>query len=255
MTRYAIIEDNLFALQNLRQNVERLRHDYEMVYSGGSIAGAVEFLRSGTPVDLIFMDIELSDGPCFQIFEQIQTVVPIIFTTAYDDFALRAFKVNSVDYLLKPVTGGDVAAALDKYELLHTAGAATSPAAAQPAEARPAADAAAGRVLTVSGDSYSYIDLDDVAWFKSEDNYIFACLSDGGKKMINLTNLSKLEQVLPADRFFRLSRSFVASISSVENVSKYFRGRLMVTLRREGETEKVSVTSGRRDEFLAWLGH
>lgn len=246
MTRYAIIEDNPFALQNLRLNVERLRHGYELVYSGGSITDAVNFFRSGMDVDLVFMDIELSDGPCFRIFEQIKTVVPIIFTTAYEDFALRAFKVNSIDYLMKPVTESDIAGALDKFELLnntlHT-------------EPKPASDSAAERVLTVNGDCYSYIDLEDVAWFKSEANYIYACLKHGGEKMINLTNLSKLEQVLPHDRFFRLSRSIIASITSIDSVSKHFRGRLLVTLRRGEITEKVSITAGRRDEFLAWLGH
>lgn len=190
MTRYAIIEDNTFAMQHLRMEIGRLRPEWTNVFTGKSIDETVRFLKEGNNVDLIFMDIELTDGECFEIFDRVDTDVPVIFTTAYSDFAIRAFKVNGIGYLLKPVSARDLADALSKFEYLrakmdqpHTPDAKEE---GEKSQGNPA-----NRILTVSGDRYDYINIDDICYFVSEESYVFACLNDGKRKLINLPNLTR----------------------------------------------------------------
>lgn len=254
MTRYAIIEDNQFAMEHLCQSVKRLRRDYEPVFKASSVKETVDFLKSSPEVELIFMDIELADGKCFAIFDQIKTVIPIIFTTAYDEFAIQAFKVNGIDYLLKPVSDQDLAYAIDKFEHLSSVRNPQPQVSPAVEESPTVSYAKTGRILTVSGEKYGYIAIDDIAYFISEDNYVFACLNSGGHRLVNLTSLSYLEPMLPSDRFFRLSRSIIASIKSIESVSKYFRGRLLVKLKSGNEQREVIVSASNRDTFLEWLG-
>jgi DNA-binding LytR/AlgR family response regulator len=252
MIKYAIIEDNPFAMEHLRLAVSHLRHEYELVFTATSVEETTRYLQSSPDIQLIFMDIELSDGKCFTIFERVATVVPIIFTTAYDDFAIQAFKVNGVDYLLKPIEENALAHAIDKFEHLRLTGN-VSPA---PMMEEPTSNAGnkVKRILTVSGDKYSYIKLSDVSFFMSEDNYVFVYLKEADRRMINLNNLSELEKILPGEDFFRISRNVIASIDCIKVVSKYFRGRLLVKLESYKESPEISVSASKRDQFLEWLG-
>lgn len=245
--RYAIIEDNAFALEMLKRTVAKLRPDYELVFTGGSVASAIQLLESDIKTDLIFMDIELSDGNLFNVIDEFRTVAPIIFTTAYDEFAIQAFKLNGVDYILKPISDAELGNALDKFEMLRHMATEQSSTIAPTTQAH-------SRILVVCGDKYSYIDSAEVGYFLSEDNYIFAYLKNGGRRMINLKNLYELEQILPPKDFFRLSRKVITSISSVATVSKFLRGRLMVTLQTADGAYKVSVSASHRIDFLNWLG-
>ena len=116
---YAIIENEEYAKRMLEHSISTLRPDYRLVFTSDNIADTVDWLASRADVDLIFMDIELDDGNCFDIFNQVHVDTPVIFTTAYDDYAIKAFKVNSVDYLLKPVKQSELQTALTKMEALH----------------------------------------------------------------------------------------------------------------------------------------
>ena len=118
--RYAIVENEELALLNMRRSVEELRPDYLLVFTAESVEDTITQLQAHTQLDLIFMDIELTDGNCFQIFQQVKVATPIIFTTAYDDYAIQAFKVNSIDYLLKPISDRELQRAIEKFEMLHT---------------------------------------------------------------------------------------------------------------------------------------
>lgn len=245
--RYAIVEDNPFAMNHLLMMIGKLRPRWKNVFTGGTVTRAVEFLESGEEVDLIFMDIELSDGKCFNIFERTSTLVPVVFTTAYDEYALKAFKVNGVDYLMKPVTEKDLGHAIDKFE--HVASARPSPA----PEAKPTGYSES-RILTVSDDRYSYIQVKDVAYFISEDNYVFAEMKKGGRRLLNIANLSEIEKITPPDSFFRVSRGIITSIDAVVSASKYFRGRLLLKIATSRGVIEVTVPASRRDDFLRWLG-
>lgn len=246
--RYVIFEDELFAMQRLQLIVERLHPSYELAYKGTTVAEAIEFFQSGQDIDLVFMDIELADGNCFGIFDEVNVNTPIIFTTAYDEYALRAFKVHSIDYLLKPIAESDLSLAIAKFERLRS-------------EQRPSPDYSAlvpkpetQRILTVSGDNFLYAELSEVAFFMSEDNYVLAYLTSGKRRMTNFSNLQDVVSILPTTDFFQLSRNIVASINSIKSVSKFFRGRLIVRLQAGEEEQECTVSSNRREQFLDWLG-
>lgn len=248
---YAIIEDELYASRRLQLAIERLHPDYSLAFTAQSVAEAVEAILS-QQVDLIFMDIELNDGVCFEIFNRINVSVPIIFTTAYDEYTLQAFKVNSVDYLLKPIADGDLAAAIAKFERLHKNNA--TPQADLSAIAAMLTGRQVQRILTVSGDNYDYVDLGDVAMVESEDRVVFIYPRTGHRRMTSFTSLNDVMAIVPNSQFFQVSRSEIVNIDAIARVSKYFRGRLIVKV-NVGEGEKqLTVSALRRDEFLNWLG-
>lgn len=250
--RYAIIENEHFALESLRETISTLRPGYQLVFTSESVEDSVSYFNGNPRVDLVFMDIELVDGNCFEIFSKVKVQVPIIFTTAYDEFALQAFKVNSVDYLLKPIHEGE----LEKALLKHERNSAPPPAAGSVSGVyeKIAAGWHNQRILTICGDSYSYIEVKDVAFFASEDKCIFAYRRDGGRRLTDMTNLSEVENIVSRREFFRLSRNIVASISSIKSVHKFFHGRLSVVVTAGGEKRDSVVSTARRKEFLDWLG-
>lgn len=252
--RYAIIEDNHFAREHLRILISKIRPDWELAFIGTSVASTVMYLKDSPDIDLMFMDIELSDGRCFAIFEQTGTTVPVIFTTAYDEFAIQAFKVNSLGYILKPVNENELNHAIDKYEYLRTQVMNGGHKDDSNIQSRDVAATSIQRILISSGDKYTYIHLDDISYFTSEDNYVFAFLKNGSSHLITIKNLSSLDEMLPADRFFRLSRNVIASIESISSVSKYHRGRLKVVVCAGDSTIEIMVSAERRDYFLNWFG-
>lgn len=245
--RYAVVENEEIARQSLCAMVARIRPDYELVFTAESVAETVSALRSHA-VDLVIMDVELTDGNCFEIFSRIRVVTPIIFTTSYSEYMLRAFKVNSIDYLLKPITPDDLAQTLDKFETIIASRAVPDYAAfARKAVPR-------NRILTVSGDNYAYVLIENIAWLVSEDKCIFVVLSDGRRRLTEFANLTSAAEAVAGHDFFQVSRSVLASISAVDNVSKWFGGRLTVVLRAGKVTQRETVSAARRDSFLAWLG-
>ncbi|MDD7318957.1 MAG: LytTR family DNA-binding domain-containing protein [Prevotella sp.] len=250
--RYAIIENEHFALESLKKTIAMLRPDYQFVFASESVEDSIAYFNSRPEVDLVFMDIELVDGNCFEIFNEVQVAVPIIFTTAYDEFALQAFKVNSVDYLLKPIHEGDLEKALLKYERNSTA----KPMAIDLSRLydKVAENWQKQRILTISGDSYSYVETNDIAFFASEDKCIFAYRKGGGRRLTEMTSLSEVENIVRRREFFKLSRDIVVHISSIESVRKFFHGRLSVTVKAGEEQRDVVVSTAKRKEFLNWLG-
>lgn len=245
--RYAVIENEEIARQSLCAMVARIRPNYELAFTAESVAETVSALRVND-VDLIIMDVELTDGDCFEIFNRTRIVTPIVFTTSYSEYMLRAFKVNSIDYLLKPVTPDDLAQTLEKFETIVATRAAPDYADfASKASPR-------NRILTVSGDNYDYVLIEDIAWLVSEEKCIFAVLADGRRRLTEYANLTSAAETVSGHDFFQVSRSVLASISAVDRVSKWFGGRLAVTLHAGNATLRETVSAARRDSFLAWLG-
>lgn len=246
--RVAIFEDELFAREQLKLSIKRLRPKWQLVMESDSLAEAVDYFNNvaeGMEPDLIFMDIELSDGSCFDIFERAAVPCPVVFTTAYSEFALRAFRTDSVDYLLKPVTEAELLRAINKFE-------------SRKGEAVPAQAAVAdspSRILCMSGDMYSAISTESIAWLQSEDKCVVVVTMDGKRRLAVTANLSAIENQFDERKFFRLSRSVVANVASIVRVSKYFKGKLLVSIRAGELSERVVVTAARRDAFLAWYGY
>lgn len=249
MANYIIIEDERFAHDEIVRMMRKLRPEYSAVGWTQSVEQAVRMVAQGG-YDFIITDIRLSDGLCFDVFERQPTDAPVIFTTAYDEYAIKAFDLNSIDYLLKPVEEGDLLDALGKLErnMLVRANSARC------------ADMALGylshtrknRFLIRIGDTYRYVLTADVAYFVSEDKATFLCTSEGKRYIIDYS-LNQIEPTLPQDQFFRLSRACIANIRSVSRVSKYFGGRLCVALSPE-TAERIIISRSRAGDFLKWMG-
>lgn len=249
--KYAIIENEVFARLNLQNIVETLHPDYKLVFTAETVADAIAGISSNSDLDLVFMDIELDDGNCFDIFDRIKVNTPVIFTTAYDDYAIKAFKVNSIDYLLKPVVEDDVEAAIKKYEERIAPSSDIDYQQLSKAMARTRAHT---RILVTDGDDYSFVNIADIAWFEAANKYIFVKLNDGTSHLTESLSLGDVLPALDPNEFFQLSRSVVASVSAIVKVSKFFKGRLHVTLKAGTTRRSEIVSAARRQDFLNWLG-
>lgn len=245
---YAIIEDEAYALRTLNKMIGHLRPDYLLAFTASSVRDAVSRLSVSPLPDVVFMDIELDDGNSFDIFSKVNIKVPVIFTTAYDNYAIRAFEVNSVDYLLKPISEEKLQRALAKLESTR-----------HDVDYKKIAEAmlernSRKRILVSKGDSYSYVSIEEVAFFMSEDKYVFAYMKDGKRHITDLQSLNDIMDELDPTVFFQLSRSIVAGISSINDVRKFFNRRLNVVLRAGNVKQEVIVSSARKNDFLSWLG-
>lgn len=250
--KYAIVENEHFALENLKTIVSQLRPGWTLCFTSESVEDTVEWLNGGPDVNLVFMDIELVDGNCFDIFRQTHTELPVIFTTAYDEYAVNAFKVNSVDYLLKPVSEEAVSEALEKFEKYRSpASAGIDYAALEKALSN---KTYRKRILTSQGDSYGYLEISDVAYFLSEDKYIFAYTQSGTGNMTGYSNLSQVEKDLDPDEWFHITRNMIVRIGNITGVRRYFSGRLKVRIKVAGKTMDVVVSAPKRAKFLEWYG-
>ena len=241
-TRYAIIENEEFACRHLQSVVASLRPTYELVFTSATVEDSMALMDKAVSLDLVFMDIELDDGDCFEIFRRSDLQVPVIFTTAYDQYAVRAFKVDSIDYLLKPIQTRDVADALARFEQRRRATETTAP------------HRTRTRFLVGNGNEYAFVGIDDIAWLEVEDKYVSIILKSGKCLLTDLPSLDITARELDPDRFFRISRSIVASIESITKVVKHFKGRLQIELRAGDRTRRETITAPRRQGFLSWLG-
>lgn len=251
--KYAIVENEFYARESLKRIIASIRPEYELVVQSESVEDTVATLGSRDDIDLIFMDVELVDGNCFEIFRKVKVEIPVIFTTAYNEFAIQAFSVNSVDYILKPVSEQALEDALCKFERhytsseeLHTDYAAIA--------GTFAGRRAKSRILTVSGDNYSFVDTSNIAFFLSEDKYVYLFTSKGERRLTEYQNLNDVEADIDRNDFFRLSRSVVAGISSIISVKKHFNGRLKVFIVSGKERLEIIVSAARKESFLQWFG-
>ena len=198
------------------------------------------------------MDIQLSDGLSFDIFEKVEIHSPVIFTTAFDEYAIRAFEQNSIDYLLKPVDPDDLKKALTKYEkiknrILETGSQINS----QIIEQLSGKKSYKSRFLIKRGETMRYIPATDIAYLYSSSEITYIVTLDRKKFAIDYT-LDEVIRILDPDHFFRVSRKYIASIASVEEVRKHFNSRLKVILKPESPDE-ILVSRARVSQFLAWM--
>lgn len=246
---YMIIEDEFLSSERLRAMVAEIAPSYDLVCSAESVKEALPLLRKH-PLDLIFMDVELTDGDCFEIFSHVKVDTPVIFTTAYNEYAIRAFKVNSVDYLLKPLEKAELGKAIDKFETVY--GADRRPVDYDRIKNLIAGYGSKNRIVINRGDSFLYVDVDDVAYFLSEDKYTYLHTFSGKSHIVD-DSLSQLEGKLDPRRFFKASRNHIVNIRAVGEVRRHFHGRLKLYLSTDPPAE-VIISAARRDEFLLWLG-
>jgi two-component system, LytTR family, response regulator LytT len=213
-----------------------------------SVAEAVEWLKKYT-ADLIFLDINLGNESAFQIFEQIKVKTPIIFTTAYDKYALEAFKVNAIDYLLKPIKKEALRTALDKFKNLTNPMNIDFPALMQAMQN--SRKDYHKRFLANSGEKIKSIPVEEVAYFFGQQKYVYLISHSKEQYIVDFT-LEKLEDMLDPLLFFRINRQFIVSFESIQNMYPYPRGRVKIELNPPTKEDTV-VSIDRAFDFKEWL--
>ena len=256
--RILIVEDEELAVKKLQKTLQVIGGNLEVCGTADSIASTVEWLQSNPQPDLILMDIELADGQSFEIFNLIEVKSPVIFTTSYDEFALKAFKVNSVDYLLKPVQKDELEAALEKFKNLKnhysntTAPEAPITALVKELQQTLGMKEYRKRFLVKHSQKLVSVEVDHIAYFYSDDRLNFFKTIDDKKYIVDYT-LDEIEAMVDPTQFFRISRAFLVSIRSVDQIHDYFGNRLKLHLRPIVDKESL-VSREKVTEFKNWMG-
>jgi len=255
-----IVEDEDLAVKKIKKTLQAVDESAVVAGVTDSIESTVLWLQQNTPPDLILMDIELADGQSFEIFKLTEVKSPVVFTTSYDEYALKAFKVNSIDYLLKPVQKEELQAAMDKYRMLKETYAVQEPSAEnvsldklvrelkeklQPKEYRK-------RFLVKLGQRLVSIEVDDIAYFFSDGRLNFFMTKDNKKFVVDYT-MDELEDMIDPQQYFRISRSFYVSAESIDKIDDYFGNRLILGLRPALDKEAV-VSREKVGDFKKWMG-
>ena len=249
-----IVEDEELAVKKLRKTLADVEENVEIAGTTDSIKSTVEWLQENPQPDLILMDIELADGQSFEIFNLTEIKCPVIFTTSYDEFALKAFKVNSVDYLLKPIQKDELQAALDKFKKLNGSAKADLSIDSlikelqqklQPKEFRK-------RFLVKHAQRLVSIEVEEIAFFYSDGRLNFFKTIDSKKFVVDYT-MDELEEMLNPEKYFRISRSFYVSVNSIEKIEDYFGNRLILQLKPVVDKEAL-VSREKVTDFKKWMG-
>ena len=240
----AIIEDEPLAIAELENLLGEVAPDVRIVARLDSVAESVRWLRDNS-ADLLFMDIHLGDGQSFDIFEEVKITAPVIFITAYDEYALKAFKFQGVDYILKPFDRGELRRALRKVATLAAAGEPLPPAVTSYQE----------RFLVSLGAKMKSVAADDVAYFMADGKYLLLFTRDGQNYILDST-ISAIEGKLNPARFFKVSRKFIISYSSIREMVRYSNSRVRIHLSPSPpDGVEVVVSADRLPDFKRWLNN
>jgi len=253
MYKVLIIEDEKPASEWLQQLILKLDDDIKIAAVIDSVRGAVEWFRQNSAPDLVFMDIQLADGLSFEIFEQVKVPCPVIFTTAYEEYAVKAFKVNSVDYLLKPIASDELEMAFQKFENQVK----------KEEEVQPVTLDLLNKVREMLrkqyktrfvikvGEHLKSIPVEDIQFFYSLDKATFLCTSDFKTYIVDYS-LDRISEMIDEHRFFRINRKYILSNQSIADIVFYSNSRLKIKLKKSDE-ESIIVSRDKVAAFKEWL--
>ena len=245
-----IVEDEPRAAQLLEGMLKTLRPGFSVLAKIDTVRQAVNWLKHNQP-QLIFMDIQLADGLSFEIFEQIAVKVPVIFTTAYDEYALKAFKVNSVDYILKPIDKEELNNALVKLETL-TAPASTQVILGNISQAmQMLTKKYKERFVVKVGEHLKSVEVNDILFFYSLEKTTFAQTKDGRRHILDFT-IEQLDGLVNPNRFFRINRKYLVAADAIQDMISHTNSRLKLVLKTSDDND-VIVARERVQEFKDWL--
>jgi DNA-binding LytR/AlgR family response regulator len=249
-----IIEDEKAAAQRLQKLIEEVEPGAELIAVLDSIEAAVAWFRTEKSPDLVFADIHLADGSSFEIFKEVEVEVPLIFTTAYDQYAIDAFKLNSVDYLLKPIKREELTHSFAKFRKVHTA--------AEPAE--PGIDYARlalalrqekqdfqKRIVIRYGQHIKAVEIADIAYFYIDSKITLLRTFEGKNSPVDY-NMDQLEEILNPSEFFRINRSCIVNIRAIDKMFAYSKSRVKIEMNPAHDQETI-VSSERSALFKEWL--
>ena len=250
--RILIIEDEIPAANRLAKMMQAITDELEVVKKIDSVEAAVKFLGSAENIDLIFMDIQLADGLSFDIFQQTKVKAPVIFTTAFDQYTLKAFKVNSIDYLLKPIDEKELEQAIEKYrQLYHQKENGISEKILKMVQDINTMRYKE-RLLIKRGQQLSYLKTESTAYCYADGKLCYAVDFTNNKYMLE-SNLSQLEEQLQPNKFYRINRQLLVNIDAVSKVHTWLGGRLKLELLPSTKSDTV-VSRERVNGFKEWLG-
>lgn len=238
MMKALIIEDELLARRSLIRTITTNFPDIEIIGECGSIAQSVALLKQHTP-DIIFMDVELEDGGCFEIFKQVEVSAKVVITTAYDSYAIKAFEAGSVDYLLKPVELQALRRAIQRCQA-HL----------QSIESAPKRSYKSRYILSI-GNQIVPIDCDNIAYIYSQDKSNYIVTSAAGQCIIDQSLESIMAEIDPV-AFFQTSRGCIVARSAIKGITKLINGRIRLSVEPHPDQEIV-VSRARVDDFMDWL--
>ncbi|TAL76192.1 MAG: response regulator transcription factor [Bacteroidetes bacterium] len=245
-----IIEDESLAADRLEKILNEIAPDIKVLAKLGSVKESVKWLMLKN-ADLIFLDIQLSDGISFSIFEQVTINTPVIFTTAYDQYAIKAFHLNSVSYLLKPIRKNELSEALKKFKSLRSAFSIDfdnllSAMQGKQSEYRK-------RFLIQIGDKFRKIETSDIAYFYACDKNVFLKTFEGNSYPVELS-LEGLENTIDPSQFFRINRRYLINIRSITNMHVWSRSRIKIVLKPQADNEMDTIVSiDRSADFKKWM--
>ncbi len=250
MTKVLIVEDERLAAEKLERMVARLRPEWTVLGPIETVEHAVKWLSANPAPDLILLDIQLADGISFEIFDQEGVPSPVIFTTAYDEYAIRAFKVNSIDYLLKPIDPDALDTALRKFERMNTT---LVPDRMKLETARQQiSQVYKSRFLVKVGSNLLSVLTRDVELFFIDERSVFIRTFQGKTYDVDYS-LDQLQQLVDPDQFFRINRNYLVNIDAVTKLVSYSSSRFKLELHPEFRADDLIVARDKASDFKKWM--
>lgn len=243
-----IVEDEKPAAERLEKLLKELQPDTNVSGVVVSVSSAIKWLNSNDMPDLLLMDVNLADGSSFEIFDKVKISAPVIFITAYDEYALEAFRVNSIDYLLKPVKREDLKRSLDRFKERHNSSKDLEKLIAQ---LRQGAGGFQKRMVIRYGDVIKMVEVSDIAYFYTEDRVNYLCTFSSLKYPVD-QNLDELEKLLDPSVFFRINRQFIVNIGAIDKMTAWTKSRVKLSLNPSSSLETI-VSTERSPVFKEWL--
>ena len=245
-----IIEDEINAFEYLRDLVKDVVPEMNLLEHLDSVEDSINWFHGNDQkIDLIFLDIQLSDGLSFEIFHHVDIDAPIIFTTAFDEYAIKAFKLNSIDYLLKPVTKEDLQAAIQKFKTSLSNGDQTIE---LKRILKSINKSKRNRFLVKKGNHFEFVNVKDVSFVHSEDSLTFIYMQDGRRHLYSKT-VATLDEELDPENFFQINRKQIVNINSVNKIHPFLNQRLKLDLGKNDAGLEFIVSRNRTMEFKQWI--
>jgi two-component system response regulator LytT len=248
-----IIEDEVKTAKALARLITEIKPGTKILASIQSIETAIHYLQQNPKPDLIFMDIQLADGICFEIFKQVKVISPVIFCTAFDDYALEAFKTNGIDYVLKPFTKASITGAFEKVQELQNffQSASKDILSIEALLSRSHDNGGKKRFLVFKNNKYITVATENIAYFYIRNETPTIVTFDQLEYPVS-QSLDEIHSLLPAKQFFRLNRQYLISFSAIKEVEPYFARKLFVNL-AVPTPEKLLIGKDKTTIFLTWL--
>lgn len=248
-----IIEDEIRAAQQLQTMLQNNYPNFHVLDTLESVEDSVDWLKYNKPPNLILMDIQLADGLSFEIFQKTTVDAPVIFTTAYDQYSIKAFKVNSVDYLLKPIQENELISAIEKYQKHFSQNTSTNldTSTLEKLITNLVKEPSRKRFMVKDGGAMTFVLMEEIAYFYSEDGISFLVKKNSKRHIVEMT-LDAIEKDISSANFFRINRGQIVGIESVEKIHPYFNHRLKLDILGNSTLDFV-VSRNRTSEFKTWV--